>query len=146
MRNCRSRYLQSLRFLRLGNTHHQVSGDVSVDSTWGHEGKPPPPPSRRAPTSQKAVRIWNKDIRRSLHALWQRTLDIQLLLSNYRVADKSLARPDWKQQLKGRHLSSDAEVIAAAVTWLNGKISEFFLSGLQKSEFGHCSLFPFWSG
>ena len=34
---------------------------------------------------------------------------------------------DWKKkQLKGRHFSSDAEVIAAAETWLDGQISEFF--------------------
>ena len=50
----------------------------------------------------------------------------------YRGADKSLARPDWKKQLKGRHFWSDAEVIAAAETWLGGQPSELFLSGLQK--------------
>ena len=44
----------------------------------------------------------------------------------YRGADKSLARPDWKNQFKGRHFSSDAEVIAAAETWLDGQTSEFF--------------------
>jgi len=48
--------------------------------------------------------------------------------------------------LKGRHFSSDAEVIAAADTWLDGQPSEFFLSGLQKLESGRCSLFPSWSG
>ena len=38
-----------------------------------------------------------------------------------------------KKQLKGRHFSSDAEVIAAAETWLDGQPSEFFFSGvLQK--------------
>jgi len=31
-----------------------------------------------------------------------------------------------KKQLKGRHSSSDAEVIPAAETWLDGKISDFF--------------------
>ena len=32
----------------------------------------------------------------------------------YKGADKSLARLDWKKKhLKGRHFSSDAEVIAA---------------------------------
>jgi len=31
-----------------------------------------------------------------------------------------------KKQLKGRHISSDAEVIAAAETWLDGNASEFF--------------------
>jgi len=37
---------------------------------------------------------------------------------------------DWKNN--GRHFSSNAEVIAAAETWLDAQISEFFLSGLQK--------------
>jgi len=36
--------------------------------------------------------------------------------------------------MKGRHFSSDAEVIVAAETWLDGQHSEFFLSGLQKLE------------
>ena len=64
----------------------------------------------------------------------------------YRGADKSLARPDWKNQLKVRHFSSDAEVIATAEAWLDRKTSELFLSGLQKLEFGRCSLFPSWLG
>ena len=52
-----------------------------------------------------------------------------------------------KKELKGRHFSSDAEVIAAAETWLDGQPSDFFfLSGLQKLEFGRCSYFPSWSG
>ena len=42
-------------------------------------------------------------------------------------ADKSLARPDWKKNLKGRHFSSNAEVIAATETWLDEQTSEFFL-------------------
>jgi len=42
--------------------------------------------------------------------------------------------------MKGRHFTSDAEVNAAAENWLDGQLSE--LSGLQKLEFGHCSLFP----
>ena len=53
-------------------------------------------------------------------------------LFNYRTADKSLARPDWKKQLKGRHFSSDAEVIAAAETWLDGQPSESFFEWLAK--------------
>jgi len=39
-----------------------------------------------------------------------------------------------KDQLKGRHFSSDMEVIAAAQTWLERQPSDFFLSGLQKLE------------
>ena len=38
----------------------------------------------------------------------------------YRGADKSLALPDWKKRLKGRHFASDTEVIAAAEIWLDG--------------------------
>jgi hypothetical protein len=41
---------------------------------------------------------------------------------------------DWKKQLEGRHFSFDEEVIAAAETWLDGQIAEFFFSGLQKLE------------
>ena len=44
--------------------------------------------------------------------------------------------PILKKQLKGRHFSSNAEVIAAAETWLNGRLSGFFLSGLQRLEQG----------
>ena len=39
-----------------------------------------------------------------------------------------------KQQLNARHFSSDAEIIAAAETWSDGKLSELFLSGLKKLE------------
>ena len=43
--------------------------------------------------------------------------------------------PDCKKQLKGRHFSSNAEVIAAAETRLDGQHSEFFfLSVLQRLE------------
>ena len=35
-------------------------------------------------------------------------------------------------QCLNRHFSCDAEVIAAAETWLDGQPSDFFLSGLQK--------------
>ena len=42
--------------------------------------------------------------------------------------------PGLQKQLKVRHLSSNAEVTAAAETWLDGQHSEFLLSGLQKLE------------
>jgi len=40
--------------------------------------------------------------------------------------------PGLKKQLKGRHFSSDAEVIAAAETWLDGQPSDFFFEWLAK--------------
>ena len=65
----------------------------------------------------------------------------------YKGADKSLARPDWKKTIEGRHFWSDAEVVAAAETWLDGQHSDFFfLSGLQKLQFGRCSFFSFLVG
>jgi len=42
--------------------------------------------------------------------------------------------PGMKKQLKGRHFSSDEEVISAAGTWLGGQRYDFFLSGLRKLE------------
>jgi len=42
--------------------------------------------------------------------------------------------PGMKKQLKGPHFSSDAEVNAAAETWLDGQLSEFFLSAWQKLQ------------
>ena len=42
--------------------------------------------------------------------------------------------PWTKKQWKGRYFSTDAEVIAAMETWLDGQRSEFLLSGLQKLE------------
>jgi hypothetical protein len=42
--------------------------------------------------------------------------------------------PGLKKQLKGRHFSSNTEIITAVETWLDGQTSEFFLSGLQKLE------------
>ena len=44
---------------------------------------------------------------------------LELAPSDYRLF------PGLKKQLKGRHFSSDAEVIAAAETWLDGQFSEF---------------------
>ena len=45
---------------------------------------------------------------------------LDLALSDYHLF------PGLKKQLKGRHFSSDAEVIAAAATWLDGQPSNFF--------------------
>jgi len=42
--------------------------------------------------------------------------------------------PGLKKNPKVRHFSSDAEVIAAVETWLDGQPFEFLLSGLQKLE------------
>jgi len=37
-----------------------------------------------------------------------------------------------KKQSKGRHFSSNAEVTAAAETWLDGQLSDFFFEWLAK--------------
>ena len=76
------------------------------------------------------------------------SLTIKTNLLHYtEVADKSLARPDWINNWKVTSFSSNAEVIAAAETWLEGQPSDFFfLGGLQKLEFGRSSLFLSLSG
>ena len=40
--------------------------------------------------------------------------------------------PGLKKKMKVRHFSSDAEVIAASETWLDGQTSEFFIEWLAK--------------
>jgi len=64
-----------------------------------------------------------------------------LLLSYHPPYSPDLALSDYhlfagvKKKLKGRHFLSDAEVIAAAETCLDGKPSHFFFfSGLQTLE------------
>ena len=42
--------------------------------------------------------------------------------------------PGLKKQLKGRQFSSNAEIIAAAETWLDGQPSEFFFRVLENLE------------
>jgi len=51
-----------------------------------------------------------------------------------------------KKELKGRHFSSDAEVIAATETWLDGQPSEFFLVAPKSYSNGLRSVLSFmWS-
>ena len=52
--------------------------------------------------------------------------------SAYLAASDYHLFPGLKKQLKGRHSSSDAEVIADAETWLDGQSSEFFFEWLAK--------------
>jgi hypothetical protein len=42
------------------------------------------------------------------------------------VPSDYLLFPGLKKQMQGRHFSFDMEVIAAAETWLDGQISDFF--------------------
>ena len=53
----------------------------------------------------------------------------------FQILPRCTTTCSWiKKQLKGRHFSSDVEVIAAAETWLDGQLSDFFLSSLQMLE------------
>ena len=56
---------------------------------------------------------------KEIHAILTETLGEHLL-------------PGLKTQLKSHNFSSDAEVIAAAETWLEGQPSEFFFMWLAK--------------
>jgi len=50
---------------------------------------------------------------------------------------------DWKKRLKARHFSSDAEVIVAAETWLDGQNSDFFLVACKSQSNGLRSVLSF---
>ena len=63
---------------------------------------------------------------------WASSVLITLLFSDLAPSDYRLF-PGLKKQLKGRNFSSNAEVIAAAETWLDG-LSEYFLSCLKKLD------------
>jgi hypothetical protein len=56
-----------------------------------------------------------------------------LFLHDNALAHRALF-PGLIKQLKFSHFSFDVEVIPAVETWLDGQLSEFFLSGLQKLE------------
>ena len=58
-------------------------------------------------------------------------LDHQPYSSDLTPSDYHLF-PGLKKQLKGRHFSSNVEVIAAAETWLDRQPSEFFFKWLAK--------------
>jgi len=80
-----------------------------------------------APT-QRALATQKKLVYLGFQCLDHPPYSPDLTLSDYHLF------PGLKKQLKGHHFSTDAEVIAATETWLDGQPSEFFLSGLQKLE------------
>jgi len=63
----------------------------------------------------------------------------------YRGTDKSLARPDRKNNRKVAIFRPTLSLLPRRPGWTD-KPSDFFLSGLQKLEFGHCNFHPSWSG
>jgi len=92
-------------------------GNVTKVVLFLHNG----PPHRALATQKKLACL-------GFHCLDHPPYSPDLALSDYHLF------PGLKKQLKDRCFSSDAEVIAAAETWLDGQPSEFFLSCLQKSE------------
>jgi len=79
------------------------------------------PAHRALPTQKKLAYL-------GFHCLDYQPYSPDLAPSDYHLF------PGLKKQLKFRHFSPVAEVKAAAETWLDGQLSEFFLSGLQKLE------------
>jgi len=60
-------------------------------------------------------------------------------------ANKSLARPDWKSNWKVAIFRPTRRSLLPQRPGWTDNLLIFFLSGLQKLEFGRCSLFPSWS-
>ena len=64
----------------------------------------------------------------------------------YRDADKSLARLEWKKNWNvAIFLPTRRSLLPRRPGWTD-KLRIFFFMGLQKLEFGRCSLFLSWSG
>ena len=64
---------------------------------------------------------------------------------HYRGADKSLARPDCKNNWKVAIFPPTwRSLLPRRPCWTDNRLN--FSSGLQKLEFGRCSFFPSWSG
>ena len=61
-------------------------------------------------------------------------------------ADKSLARPDWKNNWKGAIFRPTRRSLPPRRPGRMDKTLYFFLSGLRNLELGGCSLFPSWWG
>ena len=78
------------------------------------------------------------------HKQWSEFLLIDTAFLLYRGADKSLARPDWKNNWKfAIFRPSRRSLLSWRPGWTDNLLI-FFLSGLQK--FSRRSLFPSWSG
>jgi len=71
-------------------------------------------------TAHRALATQNKLAYLGFHCLDHPLCSPDLVPSDYHLF------PGLKQQLKVRHFSSDAEVIAAAETWLDGQFLNFF--------------------
>jgi len=80
--------------------------------------------------------------RRNWHAWAPKVLITHLILRTW-PRRNTISSLDWKEQLKGRHFSSDAEVIAAAETWLDGQTSEVFWVACKSYSNGLRSLLSF---
>ena len=67
-------------------------------------------------------------------------------LPTCRGADRSLARPDWKNNWKDAIFRRKRRSLLPRRPGWTDNLLDFFLSGSQKLEFGRSSLFPSWSG
>ena len=88
-----------------------LAGKVTKGVLFLHDNTP----AHRALASQKKVAYLG------FHCLDHPPYSPDLAPSDYQLF------PVLKKQLKGRHFSSDTEVIAAAETWLDGQPPEFIL-------------------
>jgi len=111
-------YYSSLLLQLKGILKEKRRGKVTMVVLVLHDNAP----AHRALATQKKLAYLD------FHCLDQPPYSPDLAPSDYHLF------PGPKKQLKGRHFSSDVEVIAAAETWLDGQLSELFLSGLQNLE------------
>jgi hypothetical protein len=71
---------------------------------------------------------------------------VQWFTSFYRGADKSFARPDWKNNWKIAIFRPTRRSLLPRRPGWTDNLLKFLFSSLQKLEFSRCSLLPSWSG
>ena len=93
---------------------------------------------RRQKVTKRALFLYENVPAHQTVATQKKLVHLGFQCLDHPPSSPDLARSDYhlfpglKKQLKGRHFSSKAEVIAAAETWLDRQSSESFLSGFQK--------------
>ena len=83
-------------------------------------------------------------LRRIERSMIKKYIDLRV---KYRSADKSLARPNWKNNWKvAIFRATRRSLLPRRPGWTDNLVNFFFLSGLQTLEFCGCRLFSSWSG
>ena len=97
--------------------------------------------------------VWAPELGPDIFFKWEISCDLPKVESRIvqfvaytRGVDNSLAQPDWKNNWKVAIFRPTRRSLLPRRPGWTDNLLNFFLSGLQKLQFGRCSLFPSWSG